>query len=240
MSVALERGPSLLSAIRRQLVLCRNTLSCQRDEWDMYGSKIKSYEEEFRSVLDGTSIINFVKSRKNPVILDIMAPSDTLADLFSRVPSDPLRFGLAVSLKDRRDEKERERDTRLGIEQIAGDIMTSSTWRKISKALSGRKADLIMERAEAGLYFMPCDRRLYAILISKSWRILSKNNGLLLIQTPNPWKLIGDDIPIRQWVDLLNKNGIDAWYGSPSGDLESGALKIVKGPNAPEDLPLLP
>lgn len=200
-------------------------------KWVIYGDGIERYQENFEPVLGGETIVDIVNGRKSPVVIDIMAPSDTLASLFKQVGSAPT-FGLAVSLGDRRDENKKLRDEALNISQLTGDIMLGSTWRQIREILQGRKADLIMERAVSGLYQLPVDFRFYAILVNKAWNILSDNNGVLLLELPFDSEVRIRGVSIRRWVDLLNRNDIMASVSDLS-------LKIIKSAGSPEDLPLL-
>lgn len=58
-----------------------------------------------------------------------MGPSDTIASLFKKLPEDKPKFGLAISLKDKRSRRKVKRDEKLNIQQVAGDITKSSTWK---------------------------------------------------------------------------------------------------------------
>lgn len=135
-----ERSMSLTDQIRQQVAYNRangDGISYRGSRWRAYGSDIHDYEDVFRLAL-GTSIASFVKDRKSPVVVDLMAPSDTILTLFIKV-SDKNKFGLAVSVEDKRDRKHRWIDRLNNIKQLAGDIMLSSTWRSIDKVMQGRK-----------------------------------------------------------------------------------------------------
>lgn len=129
-----------------------------------------------------------------------MGPSDTIASLFEKLPEDKSKIGIAVTLGERRDLKQTERDTRLGIVQIAGDITKPSTWEQIESRLYGRKADLIMERAVGGFSDIPDNEKLYAILVNKAWKLLNDQNGMLLAQVPDDSKI--SKYGSKKWIEF--------------------------------------
>ena len=206
--------------------------------WHYYGAPIKDYQRDFNSVLDGEAIYNFVSSRPSPVVVDLMAPSGTLVDLFHRLPKEKTRFGLAVSLEDLRTLEKRNTDKALGIEQIAGNLFSVATWSKIDEKLAGRKADLIMERALAASDDFPMDKRFFSFVLRKIWRMLSEKNGMILVQVPKIFVLcnsLGDGVTMERWTRQLHGNGIGASYRLTVSD---GYLKLVKKPHSPKELPL--
>lgn len=101
------------------------------DRWAGYGTDIEDYQETFSEVLGGMSIVDFIRSRRSPVVIDLMAPSQTLVSLFEHTPKPEL--GLAVSLEDLRGNGEKRRDRQLNVHQLAGDITQSSTWKMIDR-----------------------------------------------------------------------------------------------------------
>lgn len=213
------------------------------DDWSVYGSPLGSYEADFSGVLGGVSIADLIQTRQSPVVLDLMAPSDTLADLFiNHLDEVTCKTGIAVSLKDKRELWQLERDEALGITQITGDLIQGSTWKKIQDALGERKVDLIMERGAGGVCGLPLNETLYAAMLSKMWRMLSRENGTMLIQTPSPSALEKYGIRYPEWIQLLNEivvsNRIAA--GIDTQKPHCDFLKIVKTPNSPEELPHLP
>jgi hypothetical protein len=200
---------------------------------DCYGAPIESYENYFRSILEGKSIVDLVRQKPSPVVIDLMGPSDTLVSLFEKIP-DKLKFGLALSFLDMRDGNKKERDKKIGIEQLKGDILKKSTWKEIEKILDGKKADLIMQRALAGLLHIPLNGKLYALLLRRAWNLLSDNQGVFLIQFPFGSKSVLEDkgVEVFDWITLIRENGIDVVYSS-------NALKLTKSPNSPKKLPFL-
>lgn len=245
---------SLLKAIKDQTL--ENKVNYPRqfleDRWRIDNSPIADYEQDFSSVtteVGGMGIVDFIKSRSFPIVLDLMASSDTLVSLFTLIKEKP-KFGLAVSLHDKRDDAKKRRDTELGIKQLGGDILRASTWVIIQNELEGRKADLIMARAVGGLGFLPANKNVCAALMKRAWNSLSKQGGMLLIQTMHLFDPevecfrfdFEDAAPIiKNWVDYLTAKNIRAAYNH-MGYSESignfGALKLIKSPDSPTDLPL--
>lgn len=202
--------------------------------WRVYNQDISRYEHYFKPVLKPDTIVDFVRRRSPPVtIIDLMAPSSALNSLFQQIPDTP-KLGISVSLEDWRNDQEKDQNSQLNIHHLQGDIMKSSTWQAIDEVLKGQKADLIIEKGQLGLQFIPINKKLYFILINKAWRILSRHNGILLAETPHHLLHYHEEIPMKQWIRLLNKNGIAASYNS---DYDAGLLKIIKNPDSPEDLP---
>lgn len=231
--------PSLTRAIRKQVLLNQergDRSSLRGKPWDTYGTHIFDYERSFSGVLNEL-LQDLLKNKPFPVVIDLMGPSKTISTLFEKFPDKP-KLGLAVSLEDLRSTEQKEKDAKLNVIQIAGDIMKSSTWREIEEKLQGHKADLIMERALAGFDCIPVSPRLYAILLNKTWSLLSKENGVLLFQSPPRTTLeTKTDINVvNQWVNSLQYNGVNVLVHEPSYDWGL-SIKTVKTPNSPEKLP---
>lgn len=211
--------------------------------YSVYDSSIEKYqEEEFLRVLQGEDIISWVQSRNTLTVVDLMSSTGAIASIFERIPSGIPKFGLAVSLEDMgnmRSDSQKERDRRLNIEKLDGDIILPSTWRKIEKKLEGRKADLIMERAAGGTVTLPHNFGFYEFVLGRMWKMLNEN-GMLLLQTPplEWYEWGGLDVSISalalQWARLLKNNNIDFVF---DGSLH--AMRIIRTPNSPEKLPFL-
>lgn len=229
------------------LVRNARTIADKRSDkdWPAYGAHIESYQASFSNVLQGERIDNFVKNRRSKVVIDLMGPSEALIGLFEQIPSRS-KFGLAVSLEDLRSKEERERGNKLNIVQMTGDITKSGTWHKINKLLEGRKADLIMERALAGLNHLPYQAKFYAIMVNKVWKLLNPEGGMLLAEVPNftsssvnerlktgnPYLLASI---IADWTAYLRNRDIDISYSQTY----NGTIKIVRKPSDPQSLPFL-
>jgi hypothetical protein len=228
----LEKPP--LSTVRRQIQINElrgDRLSYDGYAWFDYGKNIVSYEKSFAGVLSNNSVKDLLKGKENLVVIDLMAPSGTIASLFTQFP-DRKKFGLAVSLEDLRSKEEKERDIKLNITQISGDIMKSSTWSKIEEQLQGRKATLVMERATCGFDCIPSIPKLYAVFLSKVWGFLSKDGGITMAELPTDF--------VDQTRIMLNgfreNSKIEASMGK--GPYPFGySMKLVRNPNSPEKLP---
>lgn len=206
--------------------------------WSIYGSGIDTYiKDAFWPILSREELGTFIQARNPLVVVDFMASSSALASLFKNI-QNVQKTGLAVSLEDHRDYQLRIRDRYLGIEQITGDLTEKTTWKKLEQALNGNKADLILERAAGGLGYLPAHRRFFAIVLRKTWQLLSPAGGMMLIQTPKVGILNGLDIDMYEWEDLLLKNQIEATY-YPYSSCFGGALGLVKTVDSPPQLPLL-
>jgi hypothetical protein len=196
--------------------------------WDMYGKDISDYGWSFLGILD-ENIKDLLKNKKNPVVIDLMSPTDAISSLFSEIP-DEKKLGLAVSLEDLRKRKKKKQDAEMNIKEIAGDILESSTWDVIEKELNGRKADLIMERAVDGLDCIPRNPKLYAILLNKAWKLLSRDGGILLAEFPGIF-----DIQVWRMISGLRRNE-DKSMMSLKDEYGACYLQLVKTPNSPEKL----
>lgn len=206
------------------------------EDWKVYGSPLSSYEEDFSRVLGGEPLASFLRGRKSPVVLDLMAPSDTLSDLFTELDEVPNKTGIAVSLEDKRSLSQKERDLGMGITQLTGDLVQGSTWKKIQDSLGVKKADLILERGAGGIYNLPFNERLFAAMLGKMWNMLTNENGTMIIQTPSPSSLDIYGIRFPQWLQSLNK--IPAHVDIMNAHYT--ILKIIKTPDSPQHLPQLP
>lgn len=203
-------------------------------EWGTYGESIHSYNTTFVNVLQG-SIYEFLTDKPSPVVIDLMGPSETIAGLFEDKFQDKPKFGLAVSLNDLRTDEQKKRDEKLNIIQIAGDILRPSTWHEIEEKLRGRRADLIVERAVGGLDCIPRDPIIFALLLRRVWRLLSKNNGILIAELPNNL-----ETQAEKMIDVLKGDRVDGLI-APAFDMHGTAIavKIVKTPDSPEKLSFL-
>ncbi|MEK7450937.1 MAG: hypothetical protein AAB662_03320 [Patescibacteria group bacterium] len=218
-------GEALTHRIR---VHRRENKSGDGTQWTYYGSPIEDYEDVFKVLLPYASIKSFVSQKPSPVVLDLMAPADTLRSLFKDLKQEN-KLGVAVSLSDLRSVRRKKADTNLGIHQIAGDITRSSTWDTIGVELKGKKADLVMERAGLGLLYVPNTLRFYAIMISKMWNFVTSDNGMILVE-------VRYNKILEQWVEHLSMKGISASYAFCGWH---PVIRINKSPNSPIKLPFL-
>lgn len=212
--------------LRRELLNVRSRF--RRDiSWSTYGSLVRSYESTFVEVLGDRKLADLLRQKPHPTVIDLMAPSDTLADLFVQLPQSG-KLGIVLSLEDLRSDSTKERDEALGIKQVSGDITRPGIWKDLRLELKGRKADLIMERAMGGLNNLPKDKRFYSYALANLWNMLDTNGGILLLQTPLvKLRLDGE---VLAWVNLLKSQGIIA-------EFYDECLKLVRTPESPRDLP---
>jgi hypothetical protein len=247
MEVFQEFDPSFSQKIRNARIYSEE----RGTRWSRYGEPIDDYDSYFSSVLHGKRIVDLLKAKKEPVVVDLMAPSATIVDLFNHLPQ-PQKHGIALSYEDLRTNEEKQRDSRMNIQQLQGDVLTSSTWKRLENSLDGRKADLVMERALGGLICIPVHKDFYAYAVSKMWNMLSDQEGVLLIQTPGIDKLESVDVFVPEWVEQLNESGIKAESYSLAnliskalidkmplikGIPSCNALKLIKSKDSPRVLP---
>ena len=236
---------NLSGKILKQIRYNRTMISTSEDIWDIYGDNSSQYERTFARVLEDETILNFIKQKRSPIIIDIMGPSFALRDFFQEVP-DKSKLGIALSLLDKRTVEEKNKDQKSGIKQFAGNIMRRGFWRGIKAELGERKADLIMERAMGGLDCLPKDEHMYSMLLSKAWNLLNEQNGMLLFQVTSYVDLKENSVRIEEWINLLKVNNLNVKYHSNKyGNTDAfcrvdrGVIKIIKTPDSLKELPFL-
>lgn len=239
--VTIERELGLLGVIKQKQKENLENLYLPNETWNVYGGReyriksanvperlVSGYEKTLSGILGGMNLVDLISEKQNPVVIDLMGPSDMLADLSAKNEIRNKRtlgiLGIAVSFRDVRSETLRERDESLNIFQIEGDLMDNRTWKKIEERLGGRKADLIIERAAAGLNCIPRDPIFYAAVLEKIWKLLCNQNGAF----------VGEVLTLRSnfanpAADCLRRNNIDILIGDH-------AVKVVKSPFSPEDI----
>lgn len=206
-----------------------------RGKWleTAYEAPITNYEGDFNELLNGNTFSSILLSRSSPVVLDLLSPTNTLADLFSKLhPLIPQKTGISVCFNDFRNEQTKQRDNELGITLIAGDIGLSKTWRRIRKALQGKSVDLIIERGWGGLDTIPQDAFFFLSSTQRLWNMLSPDNGKMFLQLPTLQVSPEFAISIGKWVHIAQKEGIQA-----SVDTHQWHLSITKTPSSPKFLP---
>lgn len=219
--------PSLRKAIKEH----RQRL-CPDWSWGAYNSPV-TYEIELFGDHHGEPLRKLIAGVANPVVIDLMAPSGTLAELFDSIP-DRNKLGIAVSLEDLRDDTTLSRDKSLGIIQIAGDLSSPSTWRRMEHSLAGRKANLIMEAANQGLRMLPTHPKFFAYALRKMWSMLDENGGQMIFSYLRA-DLLGSRIYFEDMVlQPLLEHGIAALR------INYGVLYIKRKPEDPAEIPLYP
>jgi hypothetical protein len=198
--------------------------------WTVYGTSIDSYEDSFQGILNGRHIKDLLKDKEDPVVIDLMAPSGTLVNLFRQLQNKK-SLGLAVTLEDLRDDDEKERDAKLNIIQISADILKPSTWKTIEKQLQGRKADLIMTRPVAGYKCIPRDQRLYSVFLNKTWGHLRLDGGIIMAVIP-----LGLESQAKKMLNEFEKGSKIGVIMGASDDYYC-SMMIGRTPDSPEKLP---
>lgn len=209
------------------------------DHWKrgVYNSSVASYEKTFRPVLNDKKIEQFLLGKSHPVVLDLMAPSGTVADLFMKGGMRHLtnKQAIALSLTDERTIFEQERDNSLGIIQMVGDLGTSKTWRRLEAEIAkrGGKIDLIIERAGFAFDSLPQHPQFYRYALVKLWNLLSEKDGTMLLQLPSK---INADIDFVEWETTLQRHSINV-----SMDLQPNfeVMRLTKEPSSPHVLPFI-
>lgn len=200
------------------------------EAWGNYGRPIEAYEKRFAYVLAGDHIADWVEAVDDPLVIDLMAPSDTLAGLYSGLQDKPTKRGIAVSLVDQRAKEQRVRDARLGIEQYAYNLAYPGSWDRLEENMDGRKANVIIEAALGGTYGIPNHELYYKFAMERLWRMLSPDHGHLLIEIPDNLTLGQTSISMNDWVKSVRERNI---FIRPS----ISSLYLRKDSDAPLPLP---
>lgn len=92
--VETERKLGLFGLIKEQQRENRGAVRLQEDSWIIYGDKkhkknavlgykpyLSGYENTFGKVLS-TPVVDFISKKRRPVVINIMSPSDVIAQLF--------------------------------------------------------------------------------------------------------------------------------------------------------------
>lgn len=219
------------------------------DSWNTQDSNFYDYLErffidgksfnsrEYSKLKDGYKIIDDLQAKSSPVVIDFMSTTAALASLFYDLPQEK-KLGIAIGRRDNRTDYEKKRDERLGIHQIAGDIMDFSTWKKIKKVLDDRKADLIVESGLLGVAYLPVNSNFYGTIARRGWNLLNPDGGLMIVQTDRNEVMQEEGIKMAEWIDRLHKVGIEAEWDTEPEDTYS-IVKVMRSCNSPKKLPLL-
>lgn len=204
------------------------------DDWNVHGRDFDSYMEDFYSLISFDEIYKILRPKTEPVVIDLMAPTEAIASLFDKLPH-PKKHGIAVGLGDDRNVFQKRRDEALGIEQITGDLMNTKTWANLRKTLNGKKADIVVETAMAGWNYMPRDARFYSLMLERTWDLLSEQNGILLAEIPTSLTLAEAGVDMPRWRESLDRSGVSYVYENA---FENGYLRLTKTQDSPIKLPV--
>jgi hypothetical protein len=226
-------GELKFRSLHKERVATGGRLVSDKD-WDYYNSSLKHYEQTFASFLQGRGMESLLEGKADPVVIDIMAPTGTIRELFDRLPQGP-KTGIAVSLEDLRSPEQVEIDASLGIIQVTENLLNSKVWKRIQTKLDGRKADLIIERGFGGLYRLPEHPVFFAIALQRMWSMLAED-GTMLLQLPNSFLLKGIGMRVDVLAGTLEKAGIDVFHDDKAASTHVLALK--RSSESPAVLPL--
>jgi len=223
----------------------------RKDYRDLFGGSWYIFGENFDSYLDDFSkadkdkklpqLISKIAAKPKPVIIDLMAPTNTLADFSDKNRNYKIMKALAVGYGDTRHETVKKVDEMLGINYISTDLSNIQNFNKISEWLGSDRADLIMERGYGGLSHVPTNLDYQYRVIHKIWEMLSPDGGLTLLQLPSISDLHANDIHIGVWIKNVKQSGIYCQYlpsyASKDAGVNYGILALQKNSPA-EKLPL--
>ncbi len=194
----------------------------KQDFWNVYGSSYRDYERSFRPFK--FSFDDFLKDRKSPIVIDLLAPTRTITGLFGSLRKDEAR-GIAVSLSDQRTRREKRLDGTLGITHVSGNLSDIATWKKLEEELGNQKADLIIERGVGGCRYLPKNDLYLLFALRRIWNMLSSNDGTFFAES---YEFNHDHI--FEWVEYAQSRSVDA-------EFRYGILRAVKHTDSPAALP---
>lgn len=190
----------------------------------MYGqrrSDLASYNRTFKSLLGQSSVEGLVSklasqnksSGTPPLVIDLFAPTDTLTDLQEKLRLQGVEIqGAAVSLEYYpTEDKPIYHDLgHTGISHVQGDLCRASTWINLENATNGQRADLIIERALAGIDTLPWASVFTYGALNRVWNKL-RPGGVFIGQTPTDSTLARAGLPtISQLTHYWNMHGIES------------------------------
>lgn len=212
--------------------------------WDVYGSSIEDYLNEF-SYGDSEHWIDNklarLRSQQNPVVIDLLSSTHALRSLKSGLFRNTNMKGIAVGFTDQRDNSTKEQDNKNGILFVSGDLNSRKTWRELEGNVDQGSADAIIERGYGGLHYIPTNKNFYRRIFPRMWNLLNPNRGLLMLQTPPQEALSRRNVDIQSWLRKLQANQIPYQF-TPSyipdgGKHPYGLLLLMK--NGRKNLPSL-
>jgi len=219
---------------------------CLRKEggrWTIFGEDIQSYLNDFARVDEDDILPGFMDdlaTKETPVIIDLLAPTDTLVSFSKRFRAGKRIKALAVGYEDVRGKLTTVIDNARGIQFLSSDISDFRNFHKISDWLGSDKADLVLERGYGGLSHLPTNIRYQYRAIQNIWNMLNSTGGIALLQLPPIGDLRFHDIPMEKWIDELNERGIYCKYlpsyASKDAGHEYGLLMLQRNSEA-EQIP---
>jgi hypothetical protein len=125
-------------------------------------------------------------------------------------------------------------DNRGSHKVLEGDIFDNQTYKELEKILDGKKIDLIIERMQNGLEFVPIEPFYVSKFIERWYNMLS-DNGMMMVQVPAPFREL-----LEKMAVYLNAHyaGVIEFKIGESTKHPTFMLRKLEG--APATLPLLP
>jgi len=234
----------------------RDSSLLPEDSTDVSDFGYISFQETFETVLPPhVNIRDYIESQLAPkkgsaVAIEIGGPGrqafrDFTPGFFQRT--------MGLSLTDIHRASEREFDEWYHHTVIEGDFFDPKTIPVINKWLAGQKASLIMERMMGGLIYTPQDARTLGKRLRQMYGLLDPQKGVMFVQVPRKiYKPAGvretdferatlqDPAVYRdylgRWVKMIHSDHqgvLDVqWDGA-------AALRLVRNPGAPAELPVI-
>lgn len=176
-----------------------HSLDASLDRWTIYDSHFNDYLRDFRRADPTDMILAALQTAESPVVLDVMAPTNTLVTLQGSLNLSQM-CGLAVAFSDRRSYGRKKRELAKGIEFLERDLCNPTTFDSINEWLGDRKARVIMERGYGGLDCVPTRCSYYLFAVGRFWEMLDPNGGVLAVQLPSFRLLKHRGIDIEGWI----------------------------------------
>lgn len=202
-----------------------------RSKWEIHSSGLSNYAWTFDRLFYGGfefELQEKMKQNHSASILDVMATDIAVGEALDQ----GFGYGMAVSLgfpRVRADLCEK-------IDIVNGDILSRPTWDVIIERMSKRGInafDVIMAKPEGGLDHLTPFPLVHFRLLQRLWRILSPEQGLLVVQGPdNTYE------NAVTYLEFLSKLHPDTIVSSISGvDGWGFKMALWRKPGAPQSLP---
>lgn len=219
-------------------------------QWIVYDSGFENMSVNFNTVLpkDYNSAGAYLRSelgkkQGNAIALEVGGPGSRLfRDINKLGKSKLLKKSIGITLLDKRSGFGRMEDFANNHEIVEGDLADKGAIEKIRESLEGEKADLIIERMEAGTQHLPKDLRMLGEVLKEYYSLVAEN-GIMFLEIPKynvKRKQPKFEIPIkkiRSWItELQQRYGNTFIQISPKDDY--AIIRIQKVQGAPEELPL--
>ena len=212
----------------------------KKGRWSIFESPFASYMDDFSRLENYPGeIIDLLRSKRRPVIIDLLSSTATLRNLKHTVLKDREMRALAVGLTDNRSSEEKALDASLGITYTAGNLRRPNFWEGIDNWLGEEVTDFIFQRGAGGLTYLPT-RPIFAVAaISEVWEMLNPDGGYAFLQTPPADALEENGIEVNKWASQLRQARIPSWFVpdyscAADNNLSYGLLRLDRTPQSPE------